>query len=238
MKVVRFSFCRFLTLLFFLVFLEFYAFPFHTASAGGCATDWSLVFEGKWSEPKAWDLNHGSAKSWQLWTKEENVWEKRSNGASILTPTLDEKEEHTTPEEGAPPLHTRIKGIPNGIYHVYSNPTNRPLAFSYDGKNWAPGGKGEIDHGIFTIQDGTFEIRVDDRYPSPESRGSAYYDYIRFVPLNETPEITHLETFTLPDGRTQVSWISNVPTPPAFVKINGEINKKSVENHRTEGTQN
>lgn len=195
-----------------------------------------LVFEvEEWSEPKAWDLNHGSENRWQLWTKEEDVWEKRSNGASLLTPSLGDGGEKASPEEGAPALHTHITGIPNGKYHVYSNPTNRPLAFSFDGKNWESGTHGENDFGIFVIQDGTFDVWVDDRYPSPENPGPAYYDYIRFVPTDENPGVSHLETFTLPDGNTQVTWISTVPMPRAVVKISAEAGNdgKTYAEHLT-----
>ena len=197
-----------------------------------------LVYEvEEWSSPQAWNLNKASSDQWQIWTKEEDVVRKRSNGASVTTPVLPQDADRKSPEEGAPPLHTKITGIPNGFYQVFSSPSNRPLAISLDGKNWEKTGRGENDLGFFQIDDGTFELWVDDLYASPQSRGWAYYDYVRLVPAakDDIPKLSHLETFTLPDGSTQLSWISNTPTMPAVVEIDGKkwIEQESgMRNHR------
>lgn len=195
-----------------------------------------LVYDVEdWTTPKAWQLNKPSENQWQLWTKEEDVLRKRSNGASLTTPVLPEKDRET-PEEGAPPLHTRITGIPNGLYQVFCGPTNRPLAFSFDGQNWQPGSHGKNDFGFFEITDGTFEVWVDDRYASPENRGWAYYDYIQFIPVEKDvlPAIRSLKAFTLPDGSTQLSWISSLPSAPCTVEIDGRTlveEKSGMRNH-------
>ena len=48
-----------------------------------------LVFDVEdWTTPKAWEVDKISADKWQIWTKEEDVINKRSNGASITTPIL------------------------------------------------------------------------------------------------------------------------------------------------------
>lgn len=195
-----------------------------------------LVYEvEEWTTPKAWLLNKASGNQWQLWTKEENVFQKRSNGASITTPVLPDKERET-PEEGAPPLHTQITGIPNGLYQVFCGPTNRPLAFSFDGITWKRGSLGKNDFGFFEITDNTFEIWVDDRYPSPDNRGWAYYDYIQFIPVEKKalPTIRSLSAFTLPDGSSQLSWISSAPSAPCTVEIDGKTfleEKSGMRNH-------
>ncbi|MBR5711197.1 MAG: hypothetical protein IKX40_10610 [Thermoguttaceae bacterium] len=193
-----------------------------------------LVYEVEdWSEPKdVMRLNQPGASNWQIWTKEDDVIHKRSNGASVTTPVLPTDADREKPEDGAPVLHTKITGIPAGRYRVFLNGTNRPLALSFDGgKTWTKSNiHGENDFGIYDISDGVFELWVDDRYAS-ENKGWAYYDYIRFVPTTEEVTIDNLQSYyiasdspfnpdfgkALPDDYTQISWTTNVPTPPAEV---------------------
>lgn len=184
-----------------------------------------LVYEvEEWSEPKAWLTDKSVSDKWTLWTKEEDVINKRSMGAALHTPTLPIGKDRQKVEDGAPALHTKITGIPNGRYKVYSNPTNRPLAYSFDnGKNWSSSElKGEEFFGIFDIQDGTFEVWVDDRYATAESSpGWSYYDYIRFVPagpLEKELSASAIKAFTLPDGTTQLSWTTSSPTTAACIQ--------------------
>ncbi|MBQ6617035.1 MAG: hypothetical protein IJH67_11780 [Thermoguttaceae bacterium] len=193
-----------------------------------------LVYEVEdWTEPKdAMKLNQPGASNWQIWTKEIDVIHKRSNSASVTTPVLPTDADREKPEDGAPVLHTKITGIPAGRYRVFMNGTNRPLALSFDGgKTWEKSSLyGENDFGIYDISDGVFELWVDDRYAS-ENKGWAYYDYIRFVPTTEEVTIDNLQRYyidsaspfnpdfgkDLPDDYIQISWTTNVPTPPAEV---------------------
>ena len=177
-------------------------------------------------------LNQPGASNWQIWTKEDDVIHKRSNGASVTTPVLPMDADREKPEDGAPVLHTKITGIPAGRYQVFMNGTNRPLGLSFDGgKTWEKSNiQGENDFGIYEISDGVFELWVDDRYAS-ENKGWAYYDYIRFVPTEEEVTIDNLQRYyidsvspfnpdfgkDLPDDYIQISWTTNVPTPPAEV---------------------
>lgn len=183
-----------------------------------------LVFDvEEWTTPKAWEVDKVNPDKWQIWTKEEDVINKRSNGASITTPPLPRDKDRETPEDGAPVLHTKITGIPNGLYSVYVGPAQRPMAFSLDeGKTWERFDRGETNLGVFRIEDGSFEIWVDDRFASPDSPGWAYYDYIRMMPAEDFPEISNVEAFTLPDGSTQISWLTTYPTPAAEVVIDGK----------------
>ncbi len=180
-----------------------------------------LVFEAEeWSTPQdGWLKDIDKPNKWKLWTKEKNVWNARSGGQSLRSP--DVKEDRKTPEEGAPVLHTKITDIPRGLYRVYCGNTVRPLAFSFDkGTTWIKGKcRGEEYFGVFDIQDGTFEVWVDDRYAAepPEKHGGSYYDYLRFVP-GDYPKISQLKSFTLPNGDTQLSWISSEPALAATVK--------------------
>ncbi|MDO4569051.1 MAG: hypothetical protein Q4D38_01540 [Planctomycetia bacterium] len=176
-----------------------------------------LVYEAEdWSEPKdAMKLNQPGKGNWQIWTKEESVEKKRSRGASVTTPKLPDVDRET-PEDGAPVLHTRITGIPKGTYQVFMNPTNRPLALSFDGgKTWSKTeNRGEEKFGIYTINDGVFELWLDDRYASDSTPGWAYYDYLRFVPVEgKLPEIQDLQAFTFPfaERSTQISWTTPGP---------------------------
>lgn len=202
-----------------------------------------LVYEVEdWSEPKdAWKADSDSANRWNLWSKEENILRKRSKGKTLKTPTVNK--DRQSPEEGAPPLHTRITGIPKGYYKVLMNHTNRRLGLSFDGgKTWEPSRRGGEEFlGFYRIDDGVFELWVDDRYATPDNPGPAYYDYIRF---EETEPIDCFSTepipFTLPDGSTQISWISSSVVLAAAVECcdeNGEIfrfneEEDNMRNHR------
>lgn len=192
-----------------------------------------LVYETEeWTEPKdGWRLNHDEKGTrWNLWTTEADVWSKRSNGQSLKTPTV--RKDRQTPEEGAPVLHTRITGIPQGFYQVYMNNTNRLLAISQDGgKTWRPSKPGQEEFlGLHNIQDGVFELWVDDRYATPNNIGSAYYDYIRLMP-SERPELYETTTHRLPEGDVMVSWISSIQMPPSTVRYRlvGEAWQNVVE---------
>lgn len=188
-----------------------------------------LVFEAEdWSTPRAWLTNQVSATKWRLWTTEGKG--KRSRDASLTTPKIER--DRATPEEGATPLHTHITGIPRGAYRAWLGGTTRPLAWSLDGgKTWQKSASGETDLGIHDIKDGAFDLWVDDRFANPASIGSAYYDYVRLVPY-VPPLLSELAAFTLPDGATQVSWISNEPTPAAVVECDGRYFTEPESNQR------
>ncbi len=200
-----------------------------------------LVFEAEeWSEPKdAWLVDRGAETKWTLWTTEEDVWKKRSKGKSLKTPVV--KKDRETPEEGAPPLHTRITGIPKGSYKVFMNHTNRRLGLSFDGgKTWESSRlQGEEYLGFYSIDDGVFELWVDDRYATPESFGPAYYDYIRFEATEPLAVFaTEPVSFTLTDGSTQLSWISSVPLPAAVVRCSDENGKTYEFKEEDDGMRN
>ncbi|PIZ41309.1 MAG: hypothetical protein COY42_19595, partial [Armatimonadetes bacterium CG_4_10_14_0_8_um_filter_66_14] len=93
-----------------------------------------LVYEVEdYTEPKdAWVENRDLPDKWNLWSTEEDVVSKRSLGRALRSPRVTA--ERATPEEGAPALHTRVTGIPPGVYHVYQSPPQRPMAVSLDGK--------------------------------------------------------------------------------------------------------
>ncbi|NOZ21544.1 MAG: hypothetical protein GXP25_10700 [Planctomycetes bacterium] len=198
-----------------------------------------LVYEAEdWTTPKdAWVKDQHPPDKWCLWTKEEDVFRKRSGGQSLQSPPI--KEDRKTPEEGAPPLHTHITGIPPGVYQVWMNSPCRSIALSDDGKTWRKvEPRGEIDLGMRNIKDGAFDLWLDDRYASPGRLGSCYYDYIRFVKVKQ-PRFSHITAFTLPDGRTQISWITDKPIATGSVAygLDGKLDRhvssdmKSMRNH-------
>ncbi len=192
-----------------------------------------LIFEAEdWSTPRdAWLTNKVTANQWRLWTTEGAG--KRSRDAALTTPKVER--DRATPEAGAPPLHTRITGIAPGLYRAWLGPTTRPLAYSFDaGRTWLKSGGGETDLGVHEIRDGVFELMVDDRFANPASLGSAYYDYIR-LELLTPPKLTDVAAFTRPDGVTEISWITDVPTPPATIECAGKKFEESIgdtRNHR------
>lgn len=138
-----------------------------------------LTFEAEdWSEPKdAWVPNKDVPGKWNLWSTDVDADKKWSGGVVLRGPILTA--DLATPEEGAPPLHTRITGIPAGTYDV-SVKVGRTLAVSLDGKEWKPYRGGVITR--VTIEDGIFELWVDDRFAHPEP-GSCYYDCVLLTPV-------------------------------------------------------
>ncbi|MEW6357864.1 MAG: hypothetical protein AB1696_16135 [Planctomycetota bacterium] len=188
-----------------------------------------LVYEAEdWTTPKeAWVKDQYPPDKWCLWTTEEDVWKKRSGGQSLKSPPV--MEDRKTPEDGAPPLHTRITGIPPGVYQVWMNSPNRNIALSDDGRTWRKiEPTGEIDLGIRNIKDGAFDLWLDDRYACPRSLGPCYYDYIRFVEVKQ-PTFSQMTAFTLPDGRTQISWITNQPVATGTVAygLDGKLDQRA-----------
>ena len=148
-------------------------------AAGLQAAD--LKFEAEdWTEPRnAWLVNRSDDNHWNLWGTDHDAQAKWSGGVVLQSPEV--KADRARPEDGAPPLHTRITGLPAGTFDVAMNST-RTLAISRDGVTWTPSRGGMIAEGV-VIKDGTFEFWVDDRYTNEGGPpGSAYYDYLLFQP--------------------------------------------------------
>jgi len=143
-----------------------------------------IVFESEAiSTPQgAWLRDRWTGDHWCLWTKEERIADKRTGGAVLASPTV--KQDRSSPEEGAPPLHSVVRGLKPGLYQVYVSAPGRPLAYSLDGRQWQRYAGGELDLGRRQIGAAPFEIWIDDRFAAPEKDpGPGYYDYVRFVPV-------------------------------------------------------
>lgn len=138
-----------------------------------------LHFEPQdWSTPKdAWLINKSSENKWNLWSGDKGGQKRWTAGVVLQGPTV--RQDRATPEEGAPPLHTRITGIPQGRYDV-SIKAARTLAVSLDGKTWRRYTHGPIVEDLL-VKDGVFEVWVDDRY-ADKSPGPCYYDQITLTP--------------------------------------------------------
>lgn len=153
---------------------------FYVGSAVGADEAKTLVFEAEaCSTPSgAWRMDKHSNDKWNLWSTDRDAHKKWSGGVVLQSPKVTA--DRATPEEGAPPLHTRITGIPNGPYSVEVK-MGRTLAFSRDCKKWEKDSKGDL--GRVEITDGTFELWVDDRYVHADNPGSGYYDCLTFRPI-------------------------------------------------------
>ncbi|NOY81334.1 MAG: hypothetical protein GXP31_10060 [Kiritimatiellaeota bacterium] len=137
-----------------------------------------LRFEAEdYSTPKdAWVRDRFAPDKWNLWSTDRDAKKKWSGGVVLQSPPV--KADRQSPAEGAPPLHTRLTGIPAGAYNV-SLKSGRVLAVSLDGRTWKRYTGGALAVAL-RIDDGTFDLWVDDRYamPEPKQRGSAYYDCV------------------------------------------------------------
>ena len=140
-----------------------------------------LVYEAEnWSGPKdAWLADKSADNKWTLWSTDTDAMRKWSGGIVLRSPVV--KEDRATTDEGAPPLHTHITGIPRGRYEVEFR-GGRAIAISRDGKTWEKKGDGDRSLGVTDITDGTFDLWVDDRYATPRNVGASYFDYLQFTP--------------------------------------------------------
>lgn len=185
----------------------------------------NLIYEAEqWTTPReAWQADHDSEDHWNLWSKNASAgW---SGGVVFRSPTV--REDRTAAEAGAPVLHTHIEGIPAGTYEVSLNRTGRRLAVSLDGQEWRPTEPNVEDSlGTYRIEDGAFDLWVDDRYATSWNIGPGYYDYIRFQ-LFKPPTLSHFEVFVPPveagspfDGvLPEITWISDRPVPTGVLEI-------------------
>ncbi|MDZ7618693.1 MAG: hypothetical protein U1E05_16945, partial [Patescibacteria group bacterium] len=88
------------------------------ALAEGTSAFGQLRFEAEdYSTPTdAWLKDKDSPDRWTLWSTDQDADKKWSGGVVLRSPAV--KADRATPEEGAPPLHTVLTGIPKGVYDV------------------------------------------------------------------------------------------------------------------------
>ena len=150
----------------------------------------TLIFEAEVvSGPaSAWLVNKTSPDHWNLWSNDVDAEKKWSGGTVLQSPPV--MTDRASPEEGAPPLHTHITGIPNGRYDVTVK-MSRTLAVSRDGgKSWERLTNGDL--GEVEITDGTYDFWVDDRFSHAMGPGTGYYDTIQFsaiMPVAPKPRV-------------------------------------------------
>jgi len=198
-----------------------------------------LVYEVEdWTTPKdAWQADKPTATHWNLWSTDSDAARKWSGGVVLQSPVV--LQDRAAPEDGAPPLHTRITGIPRGRYEVEIK-QGRTLAVSRDGQTWEKRDGSDRSLGVFDIQDGTFELWVDDRYVHVANPGSSYYDCLFFRPVpawvakprvtgdapTRVTEVLDRGLVALPagPGRVYLGWrlLASDPPSTAFDVLRGE----------------
>jgi hypothetical protein len=78
------------------------------------------------SPEDAWLVNTHSDEHWNLWSTDVDAERKWSGGVVLRSPEVMEDRER--PEDGAPPLHATVTGIPEGTWRVTIGGLGRPLA--------------------------------------------------------------------------------------------------------------
>ncbi|HCA45840.1 MAG TPA: hypothetical protein DEP45_00395, partial [Armatimonadetes bacterium] len=127
---------------------------------------------------EAWQVNRDSDSLWNLWSTDQDAERKWSEGTVLRSPDLLVDRER--PEDGAPPLHAVVTGIPDGTWEVTVGGVSRPLGVSLDGESWRKLTTRSL--GMVTVTNGRFELWVDDRYAADTNQGPAYFDYLEFAP--------------------------------------------------------
>ncbi|TWU36101.1 rhamnogalacturonan lyase family protein [Novipirellula artificiosorum] len=143
----------------------------------------SLRFEAETiTEPSsAWKVNRHTDDHWNLWSTDQGANEKWSGGIVLQSPVV--KADRSTPQAGAPPLHSVVRDIPPGKYYVDIGGVGRPIAISRDGVHWISSDVQTPHLGLVEIGEEGFELWLDDRYASKTNPGSCYYDFLEFTPL-------------------------------------------------------
>jgi rhamnogalacturonan endolyase len=149
----------------------------------------TLTFESEdISTPaSAWQENVNSDNLWNLWSTDVNAIDKWSGGGVVLQspPVLQDR---SSPEEGAPVLHSVIDGLDPGEYQV-SIKYGRALAASLDGQNWINLAEVNGSLGSFNVSDGSIEFWIDDLYADMDGPGSSYYDCVYLTSRNTKPQV-------------------------------------------------
>ncbi len=153
------------------------------------------------SEPQdAWVKDRIVPGKWHLWTTDPGGEKRWSGGAVLQAPAVTA--DRTKSEDGVPPLHTVIKGIPAGTYDVEVK-VARTVGISRDGKEWRPFTGGFIERGLRL--DGTFELWVDDRYKT-DPPGPCYYDCVILHPVPPLERGFYNPGFDLGPADKLVGW--------------------------------
>ena len=153
---------------------------------------------------EAWQVNKDSDTLWNLWSTDSDAEKKWSEGIVLRSP--DVLADRDTPEDGAPSLHAVVTGIHAGTWDVAIGTIGRPMGVSLDGESWKKQTSGLL--GQFAIEDGRFELWVDDRYAADANQGPCYFDYLEFSP--RVPVVNSVANggfeFTL-EGEDVPGWI-------------------------------
>ena len=150
--------------------------------------------------PDAWAQDKTLPGKWNLWTTDpagDKVW----SGGRVLQATAVETD-RSTPEEGAPALHTVIRDVPAGLYDVEVK-VARTVAVSTDGTSWQRFTGGILQRGLRI--EGTYELWVDDRYAHVPP-GPCYYDCVVLHPVPPLEQGLHNPGFELGAVDQSVGW--------------------------------
>ena len=188
-----------------------------------------------WAQPKdAWVEDQIDPRKWSL-TRESGP-HSRTNNHELALQGPAESGPHTARQEGAPPLHVQIKGVPAGIYMAFLNDTAQAVSVSFNGEEWSvlyPSHPGfEIPLGVVDISGGSLELWLDDDYEVPYQSGPAYLDYLRLIPVGDL-KVSRLATTVLGNGQTRIAWLTNAPVPAFDLAISDEVGR--VVRFNTEG---
>ena len=134
------------------------------------------------TEPRdAWLENRHTDTHWNLWSTDKDAMRKWSGGIVLQSPRV--LRDRKSPEDGAPPLHSVVRGLAPGKYHLEIGNVGRSMGVSMDGGTWQRIDSSDRYRGVVEVGRDGFELWVDDRYVQADNPGSCYYDYLEFTPL-------------------------------------------------------
>lgn len=141
------------------------------------------------SPDSAWQENTWSENLWNLWSTDVDAIKKWSGGGVVLqSPPV--MEDRSSPEEGAPVLHSVIDGLANGTYNVTIK-YGRALAASLDRRTWFNLADVNGNLGSFNVTNGSLEFWIDDLYTDPNNPGASYYDCVYLSWRDTKPQVNY-----------------------------------------------
>ncbi|MBI2298908.1 MAG: hypothetical protein HYU66_08170 [Armatimonadetes bacterium] len=171
---------------------------------GQVAPPGELRFEAEdCSEPKdAWVANKELPGRWNLWSTDNDALRKWSGGVVLRSPNV--AADRALPEDGAAPLHVHLTGIPKGAYDI-SLKLGRVLGVSLDGLTWQPYRGGILAGGV-QIDNGTFDLWVDDRYVDKDGPGPCYFDCVLLRPAVAVKDGLVNPGYEAAEGEAPTGW--------------------------------
>ncbi len=184
---------------------------------------YSIEAEDVLQNPDALVYDKYQSNRWALLTNDTDAMKKWSKGVVIQSPPIMHDSQAG---EVLPILKFAIPLPDNGEYNI-KGLAHRTIGVSLDnGKTWSKSSDGKLASNVKAVN-GYVQLWIAGCFVNDGNPGSCYVDYFTITPakVKKKLKISDLQSFTLPDGRTQISYLTSIPVKKAKIvveKENGE----------------